>query len=336
MDNRLDAIRSWLLQVLPEGSFDVVAASQDASFRRYFRVCPADGRSLIVMDAPPTHENNNRFVFVAKLLRKIGVNVPEVLETDFQRGFLLLSDLGKTHYLAVLARNPNKHQVDRLYNDAMDALLTIQSLAACDRIPEYSHELLDAEMALFRDWFLGRHLGIRITETLHRTLRSSFDFLQCAATEQPQVFVHRDYHSRNLMVREQYNPGILDFQDAVRGPITYDLVSLLKDVYISWPRTRVDEWVLGYRKLAIARGILHNVDATTWLRWFDLMGAQRHLKIAGIFARLYHRDGKPGYLADIPLTLDYLAQVCARYPELAALGTLLDDLPSVGNFSPRH
>nr|VFJ64099.1 MAG: hypothetical protein BECKFM1743C_GA0114222_103603 [Candidatus Kentron sp. FM]VFJ64635.1 MAG: hypothetical protein BECKFM1743A_GA0114220_103613 [Candidatus Kentron sp. FM]VFK09040.1 MAG: hypothetical protein BECKFM1743B_GA0114221_100934 [Candidatus Kentron sp. FM] len=389
MDNRLAAIRAWLLRTLPDERFDVFPASQDASFRRYFRVSPVrDDRnrkglrespdsfvqdpgdkgaapnptntppgnrqgpigftgeepqgnlppavpmtgemahgSFIVMDAPPTHEDSSEFVFVADLLRKSGANVPEVLATDFEQGFLLLSDLGTTHYLKELNENrSDKDRVDGLYGDAMEALLTIQIQTVCDGLPAYDHELLEEEMALFRDWFLVRHLKIPLTTAIERTLRESFDFLQRAAAEQPRVFVHRDYHSRNLMVRERNNPGILDFQDAVHGPITYDLVSLLKDVYIAWPRARVEDWALGYRERALREGLLANVDATTWLRWFDLMGAQRHLKVAGIFSRLYHRDGKPGYLDDIPLTLDYLAEVCARYPGLTALGELLDTL----------
>nr|VFJ89747.1 MAG: hypothetical protein BECKH772A_GA0070896_1001714 [Candidatus Kentron sp. H]VFJ91288.1 MAG: hypothetical protein BECKH772B_GA0070898_1001614 [Candidatus Kentron sp. H]VFJ97817.1 MAG: hypothetical protein BECKH772C_GA0070978_1001614 [Candidatus Kentron sp. H] len=334
-DDRLGAMKTWLLETLPGKDFDIAPASQDASFRRYFRVSPresepaprATNASLIVMDAPPTREDSRRFVFVAALLREAGVNVPEVLATDFEQGFLLSSDLGSTHYLAAITQNDlGKDRVDELYDDAMAALLTIQASAPCHRLPEYDRELLETEMTLFPDWFLARHLGIPITPTLDGMLRDTFDFLQRAAAEQPRVFVHQDYHSRNLMVDHRHNPGILDFQDAVRGPITYDLVSLLKDVYISWPRARVDDWALGYRDSAIRRGILANVDRATWLRWFDLMGAQRHLKIAGIFARLYHRDGKPGYLADIPLTLNYLAEVCARYPELAALGGLLDHL----------
>nr|VFJ71283.1 MAG: hypothetical protein BECKFW1821C_GA0114237_102632 [Candidatus Kentron sp. FW] len=322
MNDRLDALRTWLMETLPGESFELTAASGDASFRRYFRVSRMTGERLIIMDAPPTHEDSRRFVHVAGLLHETGVNVPEILATDFEQGFLLLNDLGTVHYLDSL----DEHRVERLYGDAMGALVAIQARASGDGIPEYSDELLHEEMRLFRDWFLERHLGIGITDAMEETLDNTFDFLKRVAAEQPRVFVHRDYHSRNLMVRDRHNPGILDFQDAVWGPITYDLVSLLKDVYISWPKTRVEEWALGYRDLAIARGIPVDVDAPTWLRWFDLMGVQRHLKIAGIFARLYHRDGKPGYLPDIPLTLDYLRSACERYPELAALGALSDEI----------
>nr|VFK52271.1 MAG: hypothetical protein BECKTUN1418F_GA0071002_100628 [Candidatus Kentron sp. TUN]VFK52479.1 MAG: hypothetical protein BECKTUN1418E_GA0071001_100827 [Candidatus Kentron sp. TUN]VFK56405.1 MAG: hypothetical protein BECKTUN1418D_GA0071000_104612 [Candidatus Kentron sp. TUN] len=323
MDNRPDAIKTWLTGILPNERFELTAASQDASFRRYFRVSRANGESFIVMDAPPSHEDSRHFVHVAGLLRKAGVNVPETLATDFEQGFLLLSDLGTVRYLDILSDD----RVERLYGDAMGALLAIQACAPCEQIPEYDAALLDEEMLLFRDWFIKRHLGIPITDTIDEILGDAFDFLEIIASEQPQVFVHRDYHSRNLMVQARHNPGILDFQDAVQGPITYDPVSLLKDVYISWPQTRVEAWALGYRDLAIQHGILvDDVDSETWLQWFDLMGVQRHLKIAGIFARLYHRDSKPGYLPNIPLTLDYLAFTCGQYPELADLGKLLDDL----------
>nr|VFK68085.1 MAG: hypothetical protein BECKUNK1418G_GA0071005_11936 [Candidatus Kentron sp. UNK]VFK73350.1 MAG: hypothetical protein BECKUNK1418H_GA0071006_11916 [Candidatus Kentron sp. UNK] len=322
MDNRLDAIRVWLDEILPNQRFRLIAASGDASFRRYFRVSRTGEQSLIVMDAPPSHEDSRCFVARAALLREVGVNAPEVLATDFEQGFLLLGDLGTVHYLDVL----DDGGVERLYGDAMGALLTIQACASCEGLPEYDDGLLGEEMLLFRDWFLDKHLDIPITDAMEEVLRDAFGFLRIVADEQPRVFVHRDYHSRNLMVHARHNPGVLDFQDAVRGPVTYDPVSLLKDVYIGWPPARVREWVLGYRDLAMQHGILAAVDSATWLRWFDLMGAQRHLKIAGIFARLYHRDGKPGYLADIPLTLDYLATVCRRYPELAALGALLDGL----------
>nr|VFK18757.1 MAG: hypothetical protein BECKLFY1418C_GA0070996_104811 [Candidatus Kentron sp. LFY] len=322
MDNRLFAIQTWLTKTLSNGRFELTVASGDASFRRYFRVFRDIGKSLIVMDAPPAHEDTRRFIHVAASLRRVGINVPEILAIDCEQGFLLLDDLGTVHYLDAL----DETRVERLYGDAMGALLAIQACASCQGMPEYDHGLLDEEMLLFRDWFLGRHLDIPITDVVDEVLRDAFDSLQGVAAEQPRAFVHRDYHSRNLMMQARNNPGILDFQDAVRGPVTYDLVSLLKDVYIGWPPERVEAWALGYRNLAIQHGILVEVDEATWLRWFDLMGVQRHLKIAGIFARLYHRDGKSGYLSDIPSTLDYLALACKRYSELAALGTLLDKL----------
>jgi len=329
MDQRFDAIRAWLGEILSGERLEMVAASKDASFRRYFRVFGmADQKSLIVMDAPPTQEDSRPFVRVAESLHKAGVNVPEVLAADLRQGFLLLSDLGSVHYLQALAENRHHEDyVHWLYGDAMGALLAIQACASCDGLPVYDDQRLRDEMNLFPDWFLTHHLEITVTDPTRAILDDAFDFLQRVAAEQPRVFVHRDYHSRNLMLSKYQNPGILDFQDAVCGPITYDLLSLLKDVYINWPPSQVDNWVLGYRNLAIQHGILtSDVEEGTWLRWFHLMGVQRHLKVAGIFARLYYRDGKPGYLADIPLTLDYLTSACARYPELAALSGLLDEL----------
>lgn len=207
----------------------------------------------------------------------------------------------------------------------MGALLTLQAVVPVVGLAEYGSASLTSEMSLFRDWFLTRHLALPPDEDRDAMLSGIFAYLQANALEQPQIFVHRDYHSRNLMVYPDHNPGILDFQDAVRGPVTYDLVSLLKDVYIEWPREWVDAQALGYRELAIWHGIMPSVDEATWLRWFDLMGVQRHLKVAGIFARLYHRDGKAGYLTDIPLTLRYLIRACRRYPELARLQALLTD-----------
>nr|VFK80404.1 MAG: hypothetical protein BECKSD772D_GA0070982_11115 [Candidatus Kentron sp. SD] len=327
MNNRLSAIEDWLRDFFSDQRIRLTAAPGDASFRRYFRVFRATGESFIVMDAPPAQEDSGPFVYVAAILGEVGVNVPEVLAADLDQGFLLLRDLGTSHYLDVLRKDPDR--VERLYGDAMGALLAIQACASCEGIPEYDHQLIEQEMLLFRDWFLHRQLGFPITDAIEETLRDAFDFLHRIAAEQPRVFVHRDYHSRNLMVQARHNPGILDFQDAVRGPITYDPVSLLKDVYIAWPPARVEAWILGYRDLAVQHGILVDVDAATWLRWFDLMGAQRHLKIAGIFARLHHRDAKPDYLSDIPLTLNYLIRVCRKYPELAALGSLLDELPVI-------
>nr|VFK31351.1 MAG: hypothetical protein BECKMB1821G_GA0114241_10826 [Candidatus Kentron sp. MB]VFK34706.1 MAG: hypothetical protein BECKMB1821I_GA0114274_10816 [Candidatus Kentron sp. MB]VFK76957.1 MAG: hypothetical protein BECKMB1821H_GA0114242_10865 [Candidatus Kentron sp. MB] len=322
MHTRLDRIKDWLAKTLPDAHFHGTATSEDASFRRYFRVSRPDGESFVVMDAPPEQEDSGPFVRVAALLRAVGVNAPEVLAMDLSQGFLLLSDLGTVHYLDVL----DEKRVQRLYGDAMGALLAIQACVPCAEIPEYHDALLEQEMRLFPDWFLVRHLGIRLTDATRQTLQDTFAFLRIASDEQPKAFVHRDYHSRNLMACARHNPGILDFQDAVLGPITYDLVSLLKDVYITWPEEQVEAWALGHRDLAIQHGILSEADPKTWLRWFDLMGVQRHIKIVGIFARLRHRDGKPGYLADIPRTLHYLRATCRRYPELTAFGALLEEL----------
>jgi aminoglycoside/choline kinase family phosphotransferase len=274
------------------------------------------------MDAPPDKEDSHPFIAVARRLFDAGLNVPEVLDQDLGQGFLLLSDLGSTPYLGAL----DEHSVERLYGDALGALASIQA-CACNGLPAYDRALLLREMELFRAWLVGKHLGITLTETQHAILDATFDLLADNALAQPQVFVHRDYHSRNLMVTARNNPGILDFQDAVCGAVTYDLVSLLRDCYIEWPRARVEEWVLGYQELALQSGILReeHEHPQPFLRWFDLMGVQRHLKASGIFARLHHRDGKPGYLNDIPRTLGYIAALADRHDEIAPLCVFVRD-----------
>ena len=318
MPERLDALKRWLETELDFSEYTLTPASSDASFRRYFRVVH-DGNSLIVMDAPPDREDSRPFVTVAKLLFDAGLNVPEVIDQDLAQGYLLLGDLGSTLYLDELGDD----SVERLYGDALGALAAIQ---ACDPgpgvLPDYDRTLLMNEMGLFRDWLVGTHLGITPDAAQSDMLDAAFKLLADNARAQPRVLVHRDYHSRNLMVTGRNNPGILDFQDAVIGPVTYDLVSLLRDCYIEWPRNRVEDWALGYRELALQSGILReeHEDPRQFLRWFDLMGVQRHLKAAGIFARLNHRDGKLGYLDDIPRTLGYVVEVSGRYPELAGLG----------------
>lgn len=318
MPERLDALKNWLETELAIREYTLTPASSDASFRRYFRVTH-DSTSLIVMDAPPDREDSRPFLTVAKLLFDAGLNVPEVIDMDLEQGYLLLGDLGSVLYLDAL----NDDTVERLYGDALGALAAIQ---ACDPgtgvLPDYDRTLLMNEMALFRDWLVGTHLGITLQAAEADMLDKAFRLLADNALAQPRVLVHRDYHSRNLMVTGRNNPGILDFQDAVIGPVTYDLVSLLRDCYIQWPRARVEDWALGYRRLALQSGILRaeQEDPQQFLQWFDLMGVQRHLKAAGIFARLNHRDGKPGYLADIPRTLGYVVEVSDRYPELGELG----------------
>ncbi len=318
MTERLDALKRWLETELDFREYTLQPASSDASFRRYFRVTH-EGESLVVMDAPPDREDSRPFVAVDKLLFAAGLNVPEIIDQDLANGYLLLGDLGSTLYLNVLS----DETVERLYSDALNALIIIQRCKPGNGLlPDYDRELLMAEMGLFRDWLVGTHLGIIPDDAQSQMLVTTFDLLADNALEQPQVCVHRDYHSRNLMVTESNNPGILDFQDAVIGPVTYDLVSLLRDCYIQWPRARVEDWALGYRERALDSGILgeEHGDPQQFLRWFDLMGVQRHLKAAGIFARLNHRDGKPGYLDDIPRTLGYVVDVAGRYPELAGLG----------------
>jgi N-acetylmuramate 1-kinase len=323
LDSRLEALKHWVGTVLDVADYEVRPASADASFRRYFRVT-SPGASHIVMDAPPDKQDLRPFIAMAQHLLELGLNVPEVLDQDLDRGFLLLTDLGERTYLAEL----REETVERLYGDALGALVVLQAGVFTDSafLPEYDEALLRRELGIFDEWFLGRHLGVALNVVQRAALDAAFGVLVGSALEQPRVWVHRDYHSRNLMVTPRNNPGILDFQDAVRGPVTYDLVSLLRDCYIAWPRARVEDWAKGYFELAQQSGLPVGDDDRQFLRWFDLMGVQRHLKAAGIFARLQHRDGKPGYLQDIPRTLGYVFEVSGRYPELAGLQQLLAHL----------
>jgi aminoglycoside/choline kinase family phosphotransferase len=273
------------------------------------------------MDAPPDNEDCRPFVAVARYLRELGLNVPIVYEADFDQGFLLLSDLGSDHYLDLLEDKSR----EGLYADAIDALIVMQSSGKKDGLPAYSSGLLLQEMNLFREWLLGRYLGLYLDVTEQQMLDNLSELLIANALEQPQVFVHRDYHSRNLLVMPESNPGILDFQDAVIGPVTYDLVSLLKDCYISWPRQQVKEWVLGYYARAVESEVLLEGQESQLLRWFDLIGVQRHLKASGIFARLNIRDGKTGYMKDIPRTLNYILEIAPEYPELEQLSRTISE-----------
>jgi aminoglycoside/choline kinase family phosphotransferase len=315
---RLEQLKHWLESELDFREYTLNPASADASFRRYFRVTH-NGESFVVMDAPPDKEDSNPFIRISRMFFDVGLNVPDVIDENLEQGFLLLSDLGSRPYLAEL----NSATVERLYGDALSALATIQTcIPEQDALPPYDRTLLLSEMELLREWLLGRHLGIALSGEQTACIDAAFARLADNALEQPQVCVHRDYHSRNLMFTDRNNPGILDFQDAVIGPVTYDLVSLLRDCYIAWPRAQVEDWVYGYQELALQSGILRaeHEDPVRFLRWFDLMGMQRHLKAAGIFARLNHRDGKPGYLGDVPRTLGYVVEVAARYDELTAFG----------------
>ena len=324
-DLRLEQLERWLAGLFGARDFAITTASADASFRRYFRITRA-GQTWIAMDAPPDKEDLEPYIRVANMLVEAGVNAPRVTERDLQQGFLLNSDLGSRTYLAELDSGGD---ADRLYDDAMLALVQIQTSAAepARTLPEYSDALLRREMALFPEWFCGRHLQVALSPEDAGALQSVCDVLAAEALGQPRVFVHRDYHSRNLMVgggRFGPNPGILDFQDAVFGPVTYDLVSLLRDCYVAWPIERIHGWVSRFRQIARAAGVDTGRDEALFLRWFDLMGVQRHLKAIGIFARLWHRDGKSGYLKDIPRTLNYVRVVCGSYPELRFLQQLID------------
>ncbi len=317
MDSRLNALNQWLDDLWGDGQRTVRPASEDASFRRYFRVVRPGEETAIVMDAPPEKEDLLPFIHVSRCLSEAGLNVPVVQQKNLEQGFLLLTDLGQTPYLSELT----PERVGDLYADAMVALSKLQSVGV-DSLPLYDETLLRREMDLFTDWFLAVHLDLNV-KSLGSVLQESHDCLVTNALEQPQVFVHRDYHSRNLMV-DTPNPGILDFQDACKGPITYDLVSLLKDCYVSWRHDQVMEWVQSYFNQQGQTHGLSSVNFEQFFRWFELMGVQRHLKAVGIFARLNYRDGKPHYLPDIPRTLSYVTQVAPKYPALEGLSDLLN------------
>jgi aminoglycoside/choline kinase family phosphotransferase len=321
-DARLALIHDWLSRDLGLHPHGMEPASSDASFRRYFRVFDAEG-SFVVMDAPPGKEDVRPYLKISQLLEEIGVHVPHVHETDTERGFLLLEDLGTTLYLARLDAGDDPQP---LYADALNALADIQARGheAAAELAPYDREPLMREMALMPEWFCARHLGLELAAAEQELTAAAFEFLVTEALAQPQVFVHRDYHSRNLMVVRERNPGVIDFQDALRGPIGYDLVSLLKDCYISWPRDRVERWLRDFRDTLGSRGVAVGGDEREFLRWFDLIGVQRHIKVLGIFARLWYRDGKPGYLRDLPLTLEYVRDTCRRYAELAELSRFIE------------
>ncbi|UIP86401.1 aminoglycoside phosphotransferase family protein [Pseudomonas phenolilytica] len=331
-DHRLQHVRTWLEQELPalfaaNGWGDVpaaqlTAASSDASFRRYFR-WEGNGRSLIVMDAPPPQEDCRPFVKIAGLLAAAGVHVPQVLAADLERGFLLLSDLGRQTYLDVI----DADNADRLFADAIDALLTFQRQPLQVPMPLYDEALLRRELQLFPEWYVQRHLGCTFDDGQQQAWERVCGVLIDSALAQPRVLVHRDYMPRNLMLSEP-NPGVLDFQDAVLGPVTYDITSLFKDAFVSWPEARVQGWLRDYWQKARDAGIAVPDSFEELQRASDLMGVQRHLKVIGIFARICHRDGKPRYLADVPRFFAYIETVLARRPELAELATLLRSLPA--------
>ena len=314
-DSRLAALTRWVAEDLGFAGSRIAPASADASFRRYFRVTRG-AETCIVMDAPPDKEDVAPFVNVARVLAGLKLNVPIILARDTRQGFLLLSDLGSRQYLDALKAD---RDVERLYADALAALVILQTAggAAAAQLPPYDDALLHREMELLPEWFLERHLGMSVGGGERALLDRVFAVLAESAAAQPAVFVHRDYHSRNLLVASDNSPGILDFQDAVRGPITYDAVSLLKDCYIAWPPDRVRKWLMHYRARLLASGFPLPGDEADFVRWFDLMGLQRHIKVLGIFARLHYRDGKPGYLRDLPRVLDYVRSAAAAYPDTA-------------------
>lgn len=332
-DQRLLDLSAWLDQQLPElfarcgwgevPTAELTAASSDASFRRYFRWQGGE-RSLIVMDAPPPQEDCRPFVKVAQMLDEAGVHVPQVLAADLDRGFLLLTDLGRQTYLDVI----DAGNADQLFDDAIEALLKFQLQPVAQAMPAYDEALLRRELQLFPEWYVQRHLGHALSEAQQGAWERICRLLIDSALAQPRVLVHRDYMPRNLM-RSTPNPGVLDFQDAVIGPVTYDITSLFKDAFLSWPEERVQGWLRQYWESAREAGIPVQESFADFQQASDLMGLQRHLKVIGIFARICHRDGKPRYVADVPRFFAYIDSVTARRPELAELRALLQELPQV-------
>jgi len=322
-DTRLDELRGWLGACLGSGAIEIRPASADASFRRYFRVTRRDARSLIAMDAPPEREDCRPFVKIAALMREAGVNAPQVIAQDLERGFLLLTDLGETTYLAAL----NEGNADPLYADAIEALIKWQRASRKGVLPPYDETLLRRECSLFPEWYVARHLGAPLTGAQSAVLSDIIRLIIARSLAQPAVFVHRDYMPRNLIVSDP-NPGVIDFQDAVYGPITYDIVSLTRDAFVSWEEERVMDWTARYWEKARKCSLPVDPDFGAFYRDFEWMGLQRHLKVLGIFARIHYRDGKRGYLEDTPRFLNYARAVAERYRELAPLARLLDQIGS--------
>jgi aminoglycoside/choline kinase family phosphotransferase len=325
-DDRLTRLTDWLATLDLVDTATLRPASADASFRRYFRldVVPALrdklGATLVAMDAPPERENVPAFVKVAELLQDAGVSVPAIVARKVEDGFLLLSDLGTTTYLQRL-------DIDNaafMYSDAVDALIKLQLANQPGVLPEFDRAFVMRELNLFPEWFLERHLGAQLTDVQRAQLDKVFEAIAANVLAQPQVFMHRDFHSRNLMFLDQGNPGVLDFQDAVYGPITYDLASLLRDAYIQWDEEFVLDWVVRYWQSAKRVGLPVNPDIDGLYRDFEYMALQRHLKILGIFCRLNYRDGKDGYMGDLATVLDYVRKTANRYIELKPLVRLLD------------
>ncbi len=318
--NRQQALLMWAQEQLNDIDCYVKSASSDASFRSYWRVF-SKGQTYIVMDAPPEHENCLPFIEISQKLNQCGVQVAVVIAKDLQQGYLLLTDLGTVQYLSLL----DQDNFQSLYKDANNALHVIQQNASQDGLPKYTEPLLQQELDLFADWFLKKHLNITLNKEQKKILKTCNELLIENALQQPQTFVHRDYHSRNLMKTKDNNPGILDFQDAVIGAITYDLVSLLKDCYIRWDENIVNQLADDFRQEYNKLNNTH-IESNQWQRWFDLMGLQRHLKVLGIFCRLNYRDNKPRYLKDLNLTMCYVKNTCSKYIELQPLLNLINDI----------
>ena len=319
MSKRYESLKHWLSEILETSDFELNPASEDASFRSYYRLFLQD-KTFIVMDAPPPQEDCNPFVMVTNTLLACETNVPKIHHMDLNPGFLLLDDFGDDLYLDKL----NSSSANKLYSDAISALVRIQTSAEVKELDSYNEPLLRREMSLFTEWLLGKHLKVELSNAQTSSMALLFDTLVDNAQQQPQTFVHRDFHSRNLMITKVNNPGIIDYQDAVNGPISYDLVSLLKDCYVKWSKNEINGWLEFYLNQLTQRGV--EVDHEQFQRWFDLMGVQRHLKACGIFARLSHRDGKHEYLKDVPRTLSYIVDLQGDYQELAPLCLIIEEL----------
>lgn len=331
-EQRRLALSTWLAQKTAQNLqlASMRPASADASFRQFYRIDTSTGESVIAVDAPPATENSAAYLSMAKLLKAAHLSVPEVLEYDLEQGFLLLTDLGPHTYAHVL----NHDTAHQLYMDAIEALILLQTQSQPEVLPEYDRAFLQRELHIFTEWYIGKHLGVTLTDAQSQTLNTVFDHLLSGALAQPQVYVHRDFHSRNLIWMAKGNPGIVDFQDAVYGPLTYDLVSLLRDAYVQWDEEMVLDWAIRYWEKARRAGLPVPQDIDHFYRDFEWMGLQRHLKILGIFARLSYRDGKDNFLNDIPTVMDYVRKTAHRYKELVPLLRLLDELentaPQVG------
>ena len=315
---RETAMAAWLDKELKGSAYSLAPASSDASFRRYFRVA-VDDNTYIVMDAPPEKEDCRPFIHVAGLMAAANLNVPEVLAQDLSQGFLLLSDLGSVTYLEALKGD----KVHGLFLHALDALVLWQCATRADQLPHYDDALLRRELNLFPDWYVSKHVGMALTDSQDQTLNSMFDLIIANNLAQPKVFVHRDYMPRNLMVNDP-NPGILDFQDAVVGPISYDVASLFRDAFISWEEEQILDWTIRYWERARKAALPVRNDFADFYQDVEWMGLQRHLKVAGIFARINYRDGKPHYLTDAPRFMGYIRHTCERYNNLRPLLKLLD------------
>lgn len=329
MDKRQQQLSSWLTSDLGLTIISFETASADASFRRYFRIqiSPEEQNSLpeifIAMDSPPEHEDNELFIRCTEELSNCGVQVPKIFAKDLSQGFLAISDLGVNVYQTAL----NPQTANDLYTDAMHSLLKMQSKHKLESTEVYSAQKLNAEIQLFDDWYIQHYHKAQLNNAELQALKNISDLLVKNALEQPQFLVHRDFHCRNLLVTKNNNPGIIDYQDMVIGPITYDLVSLFKDCYIEWPAQQVNAWALEFHKQSHRSGLHNNLNQNQWLQWFDFMGVQRHLKVLGIFSRLFYRDNKDQYLPDMPLTYKYLIETCRQYTELTPLAKILLKYP---------